>query len=92
MNPPPGCDCGAVFKPEDYKPLCQSPADGTYGNTQYFAKAYPGIRELSLLKALGNQGLTASVCAKNLTDDTRSDYGYRPAIDLLIAELKRAVP
>jgi hypothetical protein len=90
--PAPGCDCGDAFLPADFNPLCQSPTDGTYGNTQYFAKAYPGIRELSLLKALGSQGLTASVCAKNLTDDTRSDYGYRPAIDLLVAELKRAVP
>jgi hypothetical protein len=90
--PTPGCDCGDAFNPQDFNPLCQSPTDGTYGNTQYFAKAYPGIRELSLLKALGSQGLTASVCAKNLTDDTRSDYGYRPAIDLLLAELKRSVP
>jgi hypothetical protein len=91
-SPAPGCNCGSSFNPADFDPVCQSPTTGTYGNTQYFAKAYPGIRELSLLRALGSQGLTASVCPKNLTDTAKSDYGYRPAIDLLLGELKRVAP
>ncbi|HEX7669254.1 MAG TPA: hypothetical protein VF395_06725, partial [Polyangiaceae bacterium] len=91
-TPSSGCDCGSDSNPDGDNPLCEDPTTGTYGNTQYFAKGYPGTRELSLLKALGSQGLTASVCPKNLNDVTRNDYGYRPAVDLLIDALKQTVP
>jgi hypothetical protein len=91
-EPQPGCDCKPPLTPGEQNPLCQNPSTGQYETNQYFAKAYPGLRHLSVLKAMGNQGLTASICAANLTDDSKSDYGYRPAIDSLLSQLQRSVP
>jgi hypothetical protein len=85
-NPQPGCDCKPGSE-SDNNPLCQS-ASGSYTSVQRFAKGYPGLRELAVSKALGNHGLTASICAANLTDPTQDDYGYRPAVDLLLNQIK----
>ncbi|HVU03807.1 MAG TPA: hypothetical protein VHE30_18740 [Polyangiaceae bacterium] len=87
QNPSPGCDCGSASVPGDNNPLCRDPATGAYGSTQFRAKAYPGLRELAVLQGLGNRGLAASICTRNTTDDSRPDYGYRPALDLLLGSL-----
>ena len=81
------CDCDAAHLPFN-RPLCQDPTTGTYGSQQHFAKAFPGSRELQVLQGVGDQGIVASICARNLTDDTRQDYGYRPAIGALVDRLK----
>jgi hypothetical protein len=47
---------------------------------QVRGKAYPGIKHLAIAKGLGSQGVAASLCAKQLDDPTRPDYGYRPSI------------
>ncbi|HEX4338066.1 MAG TPA: hypothetical protein VH062_19285 [Polyangiaceae bacterium] len=91
QNPQPGCDC----KPNDVamnnlSPLCQN-AQGQYTSTQLAAKAYPGLRELQVLKDYGNNSIVASICAKNLKDDTAQDYGYRPAVDAIVDRLKEAL-
>lgn len=84
-------------QPADYlKPLCQNPASGSYeARTQYFAKGYPGLRELSVLRAysmLGNtkgNSIVASICPKDLSSSTDSPgYGYNPAVAALIERLK----
>jgi hypothetical protein len=82
------CDCrnGDVSKSS----LCQDPS-GAYGNRQFAAKGYPGLRELELLKALGDQGIVGSICPKNTTESTRLDYGYAPAIAALIERLRVAL-
>ena len=85
------CDCkdGA-----NDNPLCDptDPAMATTTRTsQVRAKAYPGVRELSVLRSVGAQGITASVCPKQLSDDTVPDYGYRPAIGSIIDRLKVAL-
>jgi len=86
------CDCA---KP-DGNPLCQSPA-GDYAQTQYYGKAYPGLRELSVLKGIGDQAIVASVCPANMDETTEKDastendapdFGYRPAIGALVDQLK----
>jgi hypothetical protein len=86
------CDCNS---PEG-NPLCQDPS-GAYGSTQYYAKAYPGVRELSVLKAIGDQAIVASVCPANMDDAAEKDattandapdFGYRPAIGALVDQLK----
>jgi hypothetical protein len=79
------CDCRNGDTTNN--PLCQAPS-GAYGKLQFGAKAYPGLRELELLKALGDQGIVGSICPKNTTDDKRPDYGYRPAIATLIERLR----
>jgi len=90
QSPQPGCDC----KPgtaSDENPLCQT-TTGTYSTLQLFAKAYPPLRELEVIQGLGANGLTASICARNLTDDSRQDYAYRPATDLLLNQIRRSAP
>lgn len=83
-NPPPDCDCRPT---PDNKPLCQL-VDGSYDYTQRYAKAYPGIRQLQVLEDLGANSIVASICARNLTDTARSDYGYRPALNAVVERMK----
>jgi len=80
-----GTDC-YQSDPNDFNPLCQAP-DGTYGTTQYFAKGYPGLRELGVLQGLGSNGIVSSICARNTTDDTAPDYGYSAAGNALLEAL-----
>jgi hypothetical protein len=78
------------------KPLCQDPQTGSYdARKQYFAKAYPGLRELSVLRDYSLLGevkgnsIVASICPKDLTSDIHSPgYGYNPAVAALIERLK----
>jgi len=84
------CDC-TFFKDGDNGPLCQAP-DGTYGTTQYYAKAYPGLRHLAVAQALGGGALVGSACARNVNDPTAQDYGYRPALDGLMDQVKQSTP
>jgi hypothetical protein len=77
----PACDCEAGTD----NPLCApNPNDGGNLTLQVGAKAYPGIRHLSVLKGLGDQGVTGSICPVQLTDTTAGDYAYRPTIRSLI--------
>ncbi|MCK6586019.1 MAG: hypothetical protein L6Q76_00385, partial [Polyangiaceae bacterium] len=83
------CDCK---DPMNDSPLCQpdpvNPANRTF---QTKAKAYPGIRELSVLQALGPQGITASVCPKQLSDNSQADFGYRPAVGSVMNQVEIAL-
>ncbi|HEX3596614.1 MAG TPA: hypothetical protein VHU80_15995 [Polyangiaceae bacterium] len=72
-------------------PLCQD-AKGAHSTTQGFAKACPGLRELEVIKELGARGLAASICTRNTTDDSKQDFGYRPAIDLMLNQIKQSIP
>lgn len=76
------------------QPLC-SP---TSPFSQVKAKAYPTIRQLQLARALGPQGIAASLCPINpqLTLDPSADkndptYGYNPAVASIIDRLKNAL-
>ena len=82
MNPGPsgGCECA---DPVTDNPLCQSP-NGSFGTTQYFAKAYPGRRELALLQAMGAQGVAAPICPAQRHIEQTADYGLRPAISAVV--------
>ena len=75
----------------DYdKPICN-------GNIQVAAKAYPGLREIKVLRdyalsanvvSPGNS-IVASICPKDLTSPpTSPGYGYNPAAGALIDRLK----
>ena len=58
-----------------------------------FAKAYPGLRHLQVLKGIGeqvpgvNNAIVASICPK-ITDRNNPAYGYNPAIAAIIERLK----
>jgi hypothetical protein len=88
------CDCRAVGGQASDNPLCR-PDDGNSqeepaprSTTQIKAKAYPGLRELQLIRELGPQGIVGSVCPRQLKDRNAADYGYRPAIGAIIDRLK----
>lgn len=78
------CDCDAGVN----NPLCQA-SDGSYGDTQYRAKAYPGRRQLGVLQDLGDQGIVGSICPAQLDTPGTRDYGYLPAIGAIIERLKQ---
>lgn len=85
------CDCS---DPKNDNPLCepQDATDPTSPRTkQVRAKGYPGIRQLSLVKALGTQGIVGSICPAQLDDRNSSDFGYRPAVGAIIDRLKLAL-
>ena len=107
-NPNDCCDLsypadGAGGPGADYdKPLCQNPTTGAYGNTQYYAKGYPGLREIAVLHdyAVGPANYTdkpgtgnsiiASICPKVLAAGQESSpgYGYNPVARAIIERLK----
>jgi hypothetical protein len=76
------CDCNGQKKP----PLCN-------GNQQIRAKAYPTVREFEVVRALGDNGIVASLCPLELTstDKLAPTYGYNPAVAAIIDRLKNAL-
>jgi hypothetical protein len=82
-----GCDCAIP----DGNPLCQS-ASGDYSTQQVAGKAFPGLRELEVLRGVKKQAIVGSVCPANMDEATEksgaADFGYRPAIGALIDKLK----
>jgi hypothetical protein len=88
-DPQPGCDCKAVV-PGDNNPVCQDQS-GAFTTTQTHAKAYPGLRELTVLQDFGANAIVASICARNLQDASAQDYGYRPAVDAIVAAMRGSI-
>jgi hypothetical protein len=86
----PGCDCEDAPTDGRNRPLCQPPGGGPPGTTQYFGKAYPGLRPLEVLKGVGDSAIVASICPKVLVDG-QPGYGYEPAVDAIAERLKVAL-
>jgi hypothetical protein len=81
------CDCASKADLDAKRPLCQPPSGGAFGNTQYFAKAYPGSRHLEVLRGIGDQAIVASICPKvtrSNNPDGDVNFGYNPAMDALV--------
>jgi hypothetical protein len=75
-----GCDCKSQPDPNaTQNPLCQA-SDGSYSTTQYYAKAYPGLRVLGLLHGVGEQAVVGSICPQNTSDPNSPNFGYRPVM------------
>lgn len=71
-------------------PLCeQSPGVSTSGTTQYWAQAYPGLRQLQVLKEYGKNAVVASICARNVSDAAAPDFGYRAAMDAIMEGIEQ---
>jgi hypothetical protein len=84
------CDCTVARAAASNSPLCQ----GAPANTQAYAKAYPGTRELQVLKDFQDQGIVASICPKLLDSanpESDPNYGYNPAVGAIIDRLKIAL-
>lgn len=90
-----GCPCDQDDGTQAYgkSPLCQD-RKGVYGTVQHAAKAYPGIRQLQVLKGHNatekNNSIVASICPKELDWEQRRSrgYGYNPAVQALVDRLK----
>jgi hypothetical protein len=95
------CDCSSKGLPPQAVPaVCgQCTAEtcsqgGTDYNAQYYAKAYPTIREIELVEKMGRQGVLSSLCPIDTIDNaagTDALYGYRPAINSIVNRLKTAL-
>ncbi|XXX73405.1 hypothetical protein WMF30_37770 [Sorangium sp. So ce134] len=85
-----GVDCDEKEQLDRNSPLCEDNPDGTDSNVQVKAKAYPGLRQLELIRSLGDQGIVGSVCPAQLEDPSEGalDFGYRPAIGAIVDRLK----
>lgn len=75
-----GCDCGD--EPLRNRAVCQPPEGGAATTTQYFGKAYPGLRILEVLRDFGDNSVVGSICPK-LSDD-----GYTPVVTTIITRMK----
>jgi hypothetical protein len=78
---PNGPDCGDCTDASCNNPLCN-------GTTQVNAKAYPGLRELAVLRGMGSQGIFASICPAEVNNTGSPIYGYRPAVNTIVDRLK----
>ncbi len=76
------CDCASGTPP--LPPLC----DATNRTTQVRGKAYPGIRQLTVAKNLGAQGIVASLCPRSM-DASSPNFGYRPAVRALVDRARK---
>jgi hypothetical protein len=85
------CDCA---DPNNDNPLCApNPNDSGLPTLQVRAKAYPGLRELEVLKGVGSQGIVTSVCPAQLENQGAEgdDFGYRPALGAVAERLQPAL-
>jgi hypothetical protein len=78
------CEC---FSSTTDNPLC----DPSEPQSLVRAKAYPGVRQLDVLRGLGSQAIVASVCPEQVTDRQLENYGYRSAIGALVTQLKTKI-
>jgi hypothetical protein len=88
-----GCDCKGAGQAgyTQNNPLCQA-GDGSYGTEQFFAKGYPGLRELQVLRDYGRNSIVASICPKIATGSASAPgYGYNPAVGAIIDRLKEVL-
>ncbi|HWP07453.1 MAG TPA: hypothetical protein VNN72_16995 [Polyangiaceae bacterium] len=86
------CECNADEYDKN-SPLCTGVTPTTDG-VQAFAKAYPGRRELDVLRGIGDQAVVTSICPKAITPpsglpiESDGSYGYNPAVDALVRRLR----
>ena len=84
------CDCfGPQPRPDAQEPALPERHKASTSTTQTRGKAYPGTRILQVLQGLGDQAIVGSICPANVTDKTRDDYGYTPAVGALIDSLRQ---
>lgn len=83
------CDCDSnPDSHSDSDSVCQPPGGGVGGSTQYYAKAYPGLRELDVLRQHGDNAVVASICPKVLSGgEEELGFGYRPALSGLVKRI-----
>ncbi len=86
----PSCECTDLGGDVYQNPVCQDTSD-SYGMTQRYARAFPGLRQLQVLHDVGPNALVASICPKELSNDDAPDYGYRPFVSSLMRSFRSAL-
>jgi len=85
-----GCDC--YDEPSRNSPTCQPPTGGIAGTTQYYAKAYPAPRIITVLSQVPDQAVVSSICPKVLAGDPESpSFGYNPTFEALFAKFNATI-
>jgi len=83
------CDC---YEGSNDRPLCEEqPGQSAAGTTQFWGKAYPGTRQLEVLRQLGQQAVVGSICARNTTVAEAADFSYRPSIAALVDSMEESL-
>ena len=83
------CECQGASLATN--PLCQA-SDGSYSTVQRYAGARPGVRELQLVKGLGDRAAAGSVCAAITNGPDEPTFGYKPTVDAVLRALRRRLP
>ena len=87
------CDCNA-HEQVNNRPLCDYPNGPNTEGIQHYAKAYPGLRHLEVLKGIGDNGIVASICPKNTAPEPGVEraadpsYGYNPAVASILESFR----
>ena len=86
-----GCDCDFVGPGYTANnPLCQGPSG--YSKLQRYAKAFPGQRQLEVLRDFGANSIVSSICPKNTVGDPSADgFGYNPTVGAIVDRLKEVL-
>jgi hypothetical protein len=58
---------------------------------QVRAKAFPTVREFTVVRALGDQGIAASLCPQETSTESSEVYGYKPAVKAIVDRLANAI-
>lgn len=85
-----GPDCSNCVDASCDDPLC-------VGQTQVAAKAYPGVRQLSVVRSLGDRGIAGSICPGDVASATPGgpsvrSPGYEPPIVELESRMWKYLP
>jgi hypothetical protein len=85
-----GCDCN-VDEFAKNSPLCEFESPETNG-VQVYAKAYPSVRQLEVLRGVGDAAVTTSICPKDGVPDgglpAGPGLGYRPNMGALVERMQ----
>jgi hypothetical protein len=83
------CECDGTSIATN--PICQT-SDGSYGPVQQYARALPGIRELQVIRGLGDRAVASSVCAPTTVGTQEPTFGYKATVDATLRALRQRIP
>jgi hypothetical protein len=81
------CDCD---EPQNDNPLCEEDPNTRARTRQVRGKAYPGLRQLDVVRGLGERGIPGSICPVQMVDTEEPTYGYRVTMDEIARQLRFA--
>lgn len=87
------CDCNSGTERDYNRPTCRYSDDLSAEGVQEYDKAYPGVRQLEVLRDLGEQAVVGSICPKSLSPQGAAEadrfYGYNPIVHAVADRFER---